>query len=75
MGDWNDDDVAEAVAARRGASGTGSPPAPVSVTKGDVIRIVPDKGPERIMTVAHVEHHAITLAAPKPGSPGNEGKQ
>lgn len=35
--------------------------APV-ITKGDVIRIVPERGPERVMTVAHVEHHIITLA-------------
>lgn len=33
-----------------------------TVTKGDVIRIVPERGPERVMTVAHVEHHVITLA-------------
>ena len=35
---------------------------PVTVTKGDVIRIVPESGPERVMLVAHVEHHIITLA-------------
>lgn len=33
-----------------------------SVTKDDMIRIVPEYGPVRIMRVAHVEHHIITLA-------------
>jgi hypothetical protein len=33
-----------------------------TITKGDVIRIIPEAGPERVMTVAHVEHHIITLA-------------
>ena len=33
-----------------------------AITKGDVIRIVPESGPERVMRVAHVEHHIITLA-------------
>jgi hypothetical protein len=33
-----------------------------AVTKGDVIRIIPERGPERVMVVAHVEHHVITLA-------------
>ena len=31
------------------------------VTKGDVITIVPEQGPDRLMAVAHVEHHLITL--------------
>jgi hypothetical protein len=35
---------------------------PVTVTKGDTIRIIPERGPERVMLVAHVEHHIITLA-------------
>jgi hypothetical protein len=34
----------------------------ITVKKADVIRIVPDLGPERIMIVAHVEHHVITMA-------------
>lgn len=38
------------------------PAAPVTVTKGDTIRIIPDRGPERVMAVSHVEHHIITLA-------------
>ena len=37
-------------------------PTPATVTKGDVIRIVPEAGPERVMQVSHVEHHVITLA-------------
>lgn len=36
--------------------------APQSVTKGDVITIVPERGPQRRMLIAHVEHHIITLA-------------
>ena len=36
-----------------------------TVTKGDTIRIIPDKGPERVMVVSHVEHHVITLSDPK----------
>lgn len=32
------------------------------VTKGDVIRIIPERGPERVMVVSHVERYAITLA-------------
>lgn len=32
-----------------------------TVTKDDVIRIVPEQGPVRVMRVAHVEHHIITL--------------
>ena len=39
----------------------GMAPTPATVTKGDVIRIVPEKGPERVMLVSHVEHHIITL--------------
>ena len=35
-----------------------------TVTKGDTIRITPDKGPERVMVVSHVEHHVITLSDP-----------
>jgi hypothetical protein len=35
-----------------------------TVTKGDTIRIIPDKGPERVMVVSHVEHHVITLSDP-----------
>lgn len=35
-----------------------------AVSKGDLIRIIPEKGPERVMVVAHVEHHVITLADP-----------
>ena len=34
----------------------------VSVKKGDQIRIIPERGPERVMEVAHVEHHIITLS-------------
>jgi hypothetical protein len=34
---------------------------PATVTKGDVIVIVPERGPRRRMLVAHVEHHLITL--------------
>lgn len=34
----------------------------VSVAKGDVIRVVPERGPERLMLVAHVEQHIITLS-------------
>ena len=34
----------------------------ITVAKGDIIRIVPDRGPERVMLVTHVEHHIITLA-------------
>ena len=33
-----------------------------TVAKGDVIRIIPERGPVRVMRVAHVEHHVITLA-------------
>jgi hypothetical protein len=33
----------------------------ITVRKGDVIRIVPERGPERVMIVSHVEHHVITL--------------
>jgi len=36
----------------------------VTVTKGDTVRIIPDKGPERVMVVSHVEHHVITLSDP-----------
>jgi hypothetical protein len=36
--------------------------AETAVTKGDVIRIIPERGPERVMLVVHVEHHIITLA-------------
>lgn len=35
---------------------------PAAVTKDDIIRIIPEKGPERVMRVSHVEHHIITLA-------------
>jgi hypothetical protein len=34
----------------------------ISITRGDVIVIVPERGPRRRMLVAHVEHHIITLA-------------
>lgn len=34
---------------------------PVTIRRGDVIIIVPDRGPERKMVVNHVEHHVITL--------------
>lgn len=37
---------------------------PVTVTRGDVIRAVPDRGDARLMTVAHVERHLITLTDP-----------
>lgn len=37
-------------------------PTPAAVAKGDVIRIIPEAGPERVMLVSHVEHHIITLA-------------
>ncbi len=36
-------------------------PERVTVRKGDVIHIVPERGPERDMVVSHVEHHIITL--------------
>ena len=36
----------------------------VTVTRGDAIRIIPGKGPERVMVVSHVEHHVITLSDP-----------
>ena len=36
----------------------------VTITKGDTIRIIPDKGPGRVMVVSHVEHHVITLSDP-----------
>lgn len=39
--------------------------APVTITKGDVIRIVPELGPERLMVVSHMEHHIITLTDPE----------
>ena len=39
-----------------------------TVTKGDTIRIIPDKGPERVMLVSHVEHHVITLSDPASGT-------
>ena len=41
---------------------------PVTVTKGDTIRIIPEKGPERVMVVSHVEHHVITLSDPASGT-------
>lgn len=34
---------------------------PVTVKKGDTIKLIPDSGPEYVMKVAHVEHHIITL--------------
>lgn len=34
----------------------------MTITKGDIIQIVPERGPVRIMRVSHVEHHVITLA-------------
>lgn len=34
---------------------------PVSVEMGDIIKIIPESGPVRLMEVAHVEHYAITL--------------
>jgi hypothetical protein len=34
---------------------------PVTVTKGDTIHIVPERGPERLMHVVHVEQHIITM--------------
>lgn len=33
-----------------------------TVTKGDVIEIIPEQGPRRRMLVVHVEWHIITLA-------------
>ena len=54
-------------AQHRGYSHVGIPPscracdAAPAVTKGDTIRIVPERGAERVMLVAHVEHHIITL--------------
>jgi hypothetical protein len=33
-----------------------------TIAAGDVIRIIPDRGPERVMVVARVERHVITLA-------------
>jgi hypothetical protein len=38
------------------------PKASATVTKGDIITIVPEKGEVRTMRVAHVEHHIITLS-------------
>lgn len=32
-----------------------------TVTKGDIIVIVPERGPRRRMLVSHVEHHIILL--------------
>lgn len=37
---------------------------PVTVTRGNRIRIVPEAGPERLMLVSHVEHHVIMLTEP-----------
>lgn len=37
---------------------------PATVRKGDMIIIVPDKGPKRKMIVNHVEHYVITLIEP-----------
>lgn len=34
---------------------------PVTVTKGDSIHIVPERGPERLVHVVHVEQHIITM--------------
>ena len=45
-----------------------------TVTKGDTIRIIPDKGPERVMVVSHVEHHVITLSDPVAATGTEEGK-
>lgn len=39
-----------------------APEVTATVSKGDIICIIPEKGPERVMTVAHVEHYVITLA-------------
>ena len=33
-----------------------------TIAAGDVIRIIPGRGPERVMVVSHVERHIITLA-------------
>lgn len=35
---------------------------PATIRKGDVIHIIPEKGPRRLMRVGHVEHHMILLA-------------
>lgn len=32
------------------------------VAAGEIVRIIPKRGPERLMRVAHVEHHVITLS-------------
>jgi len=32
-----------------------------TIQKNDVIRIIPDVGPTRLVIVVHVEHHIITL--------------
>jgi len=61
-----DDETAAAIRALN--SGVNYPPGslnmvnPATVAKGDLIRIVPEAGPERLMVVAHVEHHIITLS-------------
>jgi hypothetical protein len=39
-----------------------APEVSATIARGDVIRIRPDRGPERVMVVSHVEHHLITLA-------------
>lgn len=39
-----------------------TPDPPKTITKGDVIEIIPEKGPRRRMLVGHVEWHIITLA-------------
>ena len=36
-----------------------------AVAKGDTIRIIPEHGADRVMVVAHVEHHIITLIDPR----------
>lgn len=38
--------------------------------KGKPVRIIPERGPERVMLVSHVEHHVITLADPREAAEG-----
>lgn len=59
----NDDavDVLEALW-RAYQAGREDQAADLTIARNDVIRIVPESGPEQTMLVSHVEHHIITLA-------------
>lgn len=41
-----------------------------AIIKGKTVRIIPERGPERVMVVNHVERHVITLADPEETIPG-----